>query len=219
MNLNDKIIKNEISKKSFHFNDIIIEINDKVYDPCEDTFLLIESIRIKKNDFVFEIGTGCGIISLECARIGAKVISSDINPYAIQTAKKNFFNNMSKLKGKIEFRQGDLFSVLKKDEKFDVIIFNPPYLPTKPKDKIGKPGWIDIALNGGYDGLQLTKRFIKSINIYLKKTGIAYFVFSSLSDRDVIENYISKFGLDFEIIKSYHFDDETIDSYSVFVPK
>ena len=46
-----------------------------------------ESIKIKSYEKVFEIGTGCGLIALECARLGANVVCSDINPYAIELEK------------------------------------------------------------------------------------------------------------------------------------
>jgi len=89
----------------------------------------LESIQINYDDSVFEIGTGCGLIALECAKLGAKVICSDINPYAIKIVKENYHVNKSKLKGSIDVRYGDLFTVLNKNEIFDIIIFNPPYLP------------------------------------------------------------------------------------------
>ena len=211
-----KNLKNNHSIKIFHFKGLTIKIHPEVYEPAEDTFQLIEAVEVKEGDTVLEIGTGCGIVALECARIGAEVICSDLNPHAVTLAKQNYLINKSSLKGFVEIRQGDLFSVLNKDEKFDVIIFNPPYLPTQPEDRIGGTGWFDIATDGGVDGLELTKRFIGGLNKHLKKTGHAYFVFSSLSDRKKLDEQIFNAGLKSEVILSCLFSDEQIDVYCIY---
>ena len=196
--------------KKFEFKGLTIYLHPEVYEPAEDTFLLIDAIDIKPDDFVFEIGTGTGIIGLYCVMIGADVICSDINPYAIELTKRNFLVNQNLLKGNFEVRTGSFFSVLDKYEKFDKIIFNPPYLPTKSKDIVGGSGWFDKAVNGGADGLLQTQKFIKNLSKHLKKEGAGYFVFSSLSDRKKLDYIISKAGLDLEILKRQNFDDEKL---------
>jgi release factor glutamine methyltransferase len=162
-----------------------------------------------------EIGTGCGIIALECARIGAKVICSDINSLATALVKRNYQRNKSLIKGHIEVRLGDLFKVVKNNEKFDVIIFNPPYLPTKRSDYTGGSGWFDVATDGGVDGLSLTKKFIEELKAFLKRQGKAYFIFSSLSDRKKLENILLKSNYRYKIVKSQKFLDETIEVYQI----
>jgi len=159
------------ASKYFHYNDLVIILHPEVYDPAEDTFLLIEAINVAKDDTVLEIGTGCGLIALECARHGANVICTDINPYAIDIAKQNYFKNKYLIKGSFEVRNGDLFSAVKKDEVFDIIIFNPPYLPTHKKDLVGGHGWFDIATNGGIDGIKIKsfKFEPQSVNILIDK--------------------------------------------------
>ena len=200
-----------MNKNSFHYKSLLIEIHSEVYDPVEDTYLLLDAIDIKKNDSVLEIGTGCGIIALECARIGANVICTDINPIAVELVKKNYLMNQSLLNGNFDIRLGDLFSPLLSSETFDVIIFNPPYLPTKKDEHVG--GWYDVALNGGKFGLDVTKRFIEGLSKFLKKNGKAYFIFSSLSDKKKLEQIIKKNKLDSEIILNKKFDDETLSVY------
>jgi len=204
-----------INQKSFNFNNIEIKLHPNVYDPAEDSFQIIESIKINNNDKVFEIGTGCGLIALFCTNLGANVICSDINPYSVKLVKQNYEDNKSKLKGSLEVRYGDFFSVLKKNEKFDVIIFNPPYLPIIEKNFLSKQDWIDIATNGGIDGLKLIKRYILNVSKYLEKNGHAYFIFSSLCDRDKLNIYLNKSGLKSRIVSSGKFDDEKIDVYSL----
>ncbi len=200
-----------MNKKSFHYKSLLIETHSEVYDPAEDTYLLLDEIDINKNDSVLEIGTGCGIIAFECARIGANVICTDINPIAVELVKKNYLMNQNILTGNFEVRLGDLFSPLLSSETFDVIIFNPPYLPTKKDDHVG--GWYDVALNGGKSGLDVTKRFIEGLSKFLKKSGKAYFVFSSLSDKNKLESIIEHSQLDSKVILSKNFDDETLSVY------
>jgi len=210
-----KNFKNNHSVKTFHFKGLKIDFHPEVYEPAEDTFQLIAAVEVKEGDIVLEIGTGVGIVALECARIGAEVICSDLNPYAVKLTKHNYLINKSSLKGSIEVRQGNLFSVVNKDERFDVIIFNPPYLPTQSEDCIGGTGWFDLATDGGIDGLELTKRFINGLSKHLKKTGRSYFVFSSLSDRKKLDKYLNKTRLKSEIISGCWFDDEKLDVYCV----
>jgi len=206
----------KLSFKTFHYNELIIELHHEVYEASEDTFQLLESIEVNEDDTVLEIGTGCGLIALECARQGAKVVCTDINPYAIELVKRNYLRNQPMLKGTVEVRCGDLFSVLKSDERFDIAIFNPPYLPTRPEERIGGTGWFDAATDGGVDGLSLTKIFIEEVGKYLSKQGRAYFVFSSLSDRKKLDAYLSNVELKSEVVLSRLFNDEQIDIYCMY---
>jgi len=196
--------------KTFHFKDLTIEVYPEVYDPAEDTFQLIESIDVKKGENVLEIGCGCGIISLLCARKGADVVCTDINPYAVKNTKGNYKKNKEMIKQGFEVRKGDLFSVLKPNEIFDVIIFNPPYLPLKEEDNIVDT-WFNRAVDGGKTGLKNTKKFILQVSKYLDKKGRAYFVFSSLSNKENLYEIISKTTLKYDIVSSNTYDNEKIE--------
>jgi len=199
--------------KSITYKNLKLKIYLEVYEPSEDTYYLLESINVKKNQSVLELGTGCGLIAIECARKAKNVVGTDINPHAIECAKKNLELNKQKINCLVDFRQGDLFKAVKKNEKFDIIIFNPPYLPTKSNEKIN--GWLNMALDGGYDGLLITKKFLKNVLKYLKKNGKAYFVFSSLSNQKKLENIIFSNNLKTKIITKKWFDIERIDIYCI----
>ena len=198
----------------FHFNNLEIEIEPNVYDPSEDSFLLLEFLKFSTDQKILEIGTGCGLISLEACRRGANVICTDINLFAVKLTKKNIENNKHILKGTIEVRKGDLFSVIRSDELFDLIIFNPPYLPTTKKEKIDK--WFDLATDGGNDGQFVIKRFIKDVKKYLNSSGRAYFIFSSLSNRKKLEDYLKEKSFTYNIVHNRRFDDETLDVYCIY---
>ena len=202
-------------QNSFQYNGLKIQLHQEVYEPAEDTYQLIDSLKITEEDFVLEIGTGCGIIALECCRLGANVICTDINPYAVYITKKNYEVNKQLLKGNFEIRRGDLFNVVKSNEKFDKIIFNPPYLPTKSNELVLGSGWFDISVNGGKDGLTIIKKYIKNIDRFLKSNGQAYFVFSSLSKRVILEKYIDSIGYQKQIISSKNYDGELLDIYCI----
>ncbi len=81
------------SNKSFTFKDLTIELHPEVYEPAEDTFLLVDSIVVSEGDSVFEVGSGSGLIALYCASLGANVVCCDINPFAVELIKKNFLVN------------------------------------------------------------------------------------------------------------------------------
>jgi release factor glutamine methyltransferase len=207
------INKPSSSPNIFHYNNLVIELHPDVYDPAEDSFLLLDSIPLAPQYLVLELGTGCGLIALECAHKGAKVLCTDVNPFAVQLTRHNIDRNRHLLKGAVEIRQGDLFTVLKKTELFNVIIFNPPYLPTRKIEKIG--GWFDIATDGGRDGLKLTKRFLNGLHNYLLRKGVAYFIFSTLSKRSTLEQYLKNERLAASIVARQMSDDEELDVYRV----
>ena len=102
--------------------EIIIEIAQDVYSPSDDSLLLLSAINPKSNQKILEMGTGSGIISLHCAKAGCKVTAADISQISLDCA-----NNNAKINGlNIQFIQSNLFSNI--EGKFDMIIFNPPYL-------------------------------------------------------------------------------------------
>jgi release factor glutamine methyltransferase len=127
----------------------------------------------------------------------------------------NYHENKFLLEGSIETRYGNLFSVLNKNEKFDVIIFNPPYLPIDTHDIINKEDWINIATNGGNDGFNLIIKFILKLKNHLKKNGNAYFTFSSLSNKKNLNKFLKKKGLKYKTISNRKYDDETIYVYKI----
>ena len=197
----------------FHCNGLSIKSDPEVYEPAEDTFLLLETLDVHPGETILELGTGAGVIAMDCARKGARVVCSDINPFAIRLTRRNIERNRHSLKGSIEVRQGDLFRVLRPLERFDKIVFNPPYLPTKSYERVG--GWFDVATDGGRDGLRLTRRFLHEVTEHLLKHGHAYFIFSTLSSRASLEKTLKRERLSFEISARRSFEGEELDVYIV----
>jgi len=129
--------KKDDTPNIFHYHDLVIETHPEVYDPAEDSFLLLETLHVDSHDTVLELGTGCGLIALDCARKGSPTVCTDINPFAVQLTRRNIERNQPLLKGSLEIRQGNLFSVLHEKELFNVIIFTRHTYPLKNKKKLG----------------------------------------------------------------------------------
>ena len=190
-------------------------MHPEVYNPAEDTFLLLDAIDVTETDTVFEMGTGTGIIALACAQKGASVLCSDINPFALYLAKKNYEQNKKKLPGIITIKKGSLFDVVSESEQFSLIIFNPPYLPTSNDDSVDGYGWFDAAVDGGLTGLKLTLPFLENLSNYLYEKGRAFTLFSTASSRDKFNKILRDNHLKSIVVSSLSFTDETVEVHKI----
>ncbi|AAB98930.1 TPA: methyltransferase [Methanocaldococcus jannaschii] len=171
---------------------IKLKLHPEVYEPAEDSILLLKNLVDVKNKDVLEIGVGTGLISIACAKKGAKkIVGVDINPYAVKLAKENAkLNNVN-----ISFFESDLFENV--TGKFDVILFNPPYLPTSEDEKIDS--YLNFAFDGGKDGREILDRFIYELPNYLKKGGVVQILQSSLTGEKETINKLKPLGFKVEI--------------------
>ena len=193
-----------------------IETDDLVYIPSDDSFLLAENLEIKEGQSVLEIGTGSGIVSMYASLLTDDVTATDINYNALELAEKNFhLNNINTIK--LEF--GDLFEPVK-DQKFDVILFNLPYLPTDSDDIIDDD--LNYAFDGGLDGRNVIDRFINQVSNHLNDKGIVQMIQSSLSDNEKTLNMFDRNGFIAEIAESEKFFFEEIvliNAYKIWMIK
>ena len=133
------------SRKTVFYADLCFEVFEEVYEPAEDTFLIADKFdrAISEGDTVLDMGTGCGILAVIASKKARRVVATDLNPNAVECAKHNA--KVNRAASKIEVRLGDLFGPILKTEKFDVILFNAPYLPSKPEEE---KTWTDRAWAG-----------------------------------------------------------------------
>jgi len=178
------------------YNGIIIYKHPEVYEPAEDTFLFAENLDIQRKDEVLEIGTGTGLIAVYAAQRTKRVVATDINKHAIKCALKNTITNKTY---NIELREGNLFEPIK-DEKFDLILFNTPYLPTDEEEKLDEE--LNAAFDGGADGREVIDAFLGQVKDYLNEEGRVQLVQSSLSDNEKTLSKLKELGFEAEITAS-----------------
>lgn len=143
----------------------------EIYQPSEDSYFLSDVIKKEipkllnknKNLSVLEIGCGSGIQLLTLKELGVKYLSGlDINQTAVKHCKNLGFNCIL----------SDLFSNIK--DKFDLIVFNPPYLPENKYDK-------EKDTTGGKKGSEIINEFLKQAKPHLNKNGKIILLTSSLT--------------------------------------
>jgi release factor glutamine methyltransferase len=169
----------------------------QVYTPDADTYLLLEAAltEVKPGDLVLEVGTGSGLIAAELAGT-TRVVATDINPHAVLCARK---------KG-VEVVQDDLFCGIR--SSFDVILFNPPYLPTQPEERIND--WLEYALDGGLNGRVVIERFSDQVERVLAPGGRILLLISSLTGLPEVRDLFFEAGFVSEILLKKKIEDETL---------
>ncbi len=164
-----------------HFGDYSFNVWDNVYEPAEDSFFFAENLLVQEDAKVLDIGTGCGILGILAAKKASIVLAVDVNPYAISCAKENA--KINHVQGKMAFVRGSLFTCLSDEAKFDVILFNAPYLPTE-KQEAAEHAWLAYAWDGGVTGRKVIDRFIIESHRYLALNGQILLLQSTLADVD-----------------------------------
>lgn len=161
------------------FGTLRISVSQTVYEPAEDSFLLATYASSLKGS-ILEIGCGTGIVALSAAQGDAanSVLAVDINPEAVECAKRNAEANGIK---NCRFQQGNLFTAIPDTEKFNYILFNPPYLPTTREEKL-KLESENSAYDGGESGLETFMQFAEGVSEHLTEGGKAAVIATSLND-------------------------------------
>ena len=172
-----------------------------IYDAAEDSYLLEKFVRkYSKNKSILDMGTGTGILAIASIQSGAdKVLASDINKGAVKKVKRLGINAI----------QSNLFSNI--NEKFDLIIFNPPYLPKdKREDKESA-----LSTTGGKRGDEIIIRFLKNAKSHLNPNGFILLIVSSLTPRREIILTLKKLSLKKKVLERKNLFMESIEVWKI----
>lgn len=153
------------------FCGIDLVIHPKVFNPnyTKVSKFFADNINIDSGSEVLDMFTGSGAIAFATASDAKKVVGVDISPLAISCAREN----ADRLKlSQFEFRQGDLWEVVKDDEKFDVILSSPPFLPATPETLLEKAVVDSLDMSN-------TIKFMKEAPQHLKDGGKILMSFSN----------------------------------------
>lgn len=176
---------------------------DNVYEPAEDSFFLLDCLE-KEEKFlratagesltplvVAELGSGTGIVSSIMPQIMDRkyiALASDVNPSACNCTKKSWKMSWpsSSRTFPIQVIRGDLLDWVRPNT-IDILLFNPPYVPspsvpTRPHcvnddEELVDDRWVDLALDGGDQGMEITNLLLKQLHMKLSEKGIAYILF------------------------------------------
>lgn len=191
------------------FFGLSLNVSNACLTPRADTEVIcekaIEFLKNKKCADVLDICTGSGCIALAvAANTDSLVDALDISEKAIEIAEKNAKGTF--LQDKVNFFKCDVLSngFLKITKKYDLIISNPPYIPTKDIENLSEEVKKEpiSALDGGEDGLVFYRRFLKTLPNMLKKGGKIIFEIG-YDQKEDMENLISKYGYKHEFFYDY----------------
>jgi len=161
-----------------------IVLHEGVYMPREDSHLTVKTLKgkIPKDAKVLDVGSGSGILAMFAAKSAKEVVAVDINPAAVECTKENAEKNEIE---NLKVLESDLFQNV--EGKYDIIIFNAPYLPVEDEGMEAK------AWSGGPTGRRQIERFMGQVSPHLTDKGKIYLVISSLTGlqatRELIQNH------------------------------
>lgn len=174
--------------------------DENVYEPAEDSALLADVAvgEIPGGGLVLDVGTGTGYVATKITeRTGARVVGSDLNPHACRRAREE---GVSVVRGNLTdpFRAGT----------FDVVTFNPPYLPLDSNDE--RSDWLDVALSGGESGRAIIESFLDDVGRVLVPDGFVLLLASTVSDVEAVARYAGRRGFGSVALRDVTYPGETL---------
>jgi HemK-related putative methylase len=144
------------------------------------------------------MGTGSGICALFAARHGGRVVAVDVSPAAVRCARLNA--SLNQLEDRIDVRLGDLYEPLA-GRRFDLVLFNPPFLLGAPKDH----------RDAAWRSEDAARRFAAGLGDHLTDTGVALVLLSSFGDACAsFESELRANGFDLAVFARRRYINETV---------
>jgi release factor glutamine methyltransferase len=175
-----------------------------LYLPSEDSILLADCLKDYSGDIALDIGVGSGIITQTLCENFKKVVGTDLEFEILEKCKEDVVSNTSKdSEKKLENERGfelvcaDGASAFR-DNIFDLVVSNPPYLPEDYDNEGMKIH--DEAIYGGKSGIEVTLKIIKSSLSTLKREGKLLIIVSSLSNISRLQELLELLNLNMKKI-------------------
>lgn len=181
---------------------------ETVYQPAEDSRLLAETVLEALDEggggedpLILDVGTGSGYVAYRLREDGGvRVVGSDLNPEACQQAAER----------DLPVVRANLLDPFRADS-FDVVVCNPPYLPTPPDQEWDD--WMERALSGGEDGRAVIDPILDDLGRVLAPGGVAFLLLSSLTDPDAVQARAEAAGLTWTVLAEEAHPFETLFVY------
>jgi HemK-related putative methylase len=171
--------------------------NPKVPRTGEFLASQIDSRLVQRDWEVLDMGTGSGVCAVFAAKHARRVVAVDINAAAVRCAGINALLNH--LDHKIDVRHGDLFEPVP-EERFDLILFNPPFVLGVPKDDRDRAWRSD----------DVAERFATGLGAHLKPAGSALVLLSTFGDGHVFLEAFRKQSFDISVLAERRFVNERL---------
>ena len=171
--------------------------NPKVPRTGEFLASLLDANLVGRNFEVLDMGTGSGVCAMFAAKYARRVVAVDINPAAVRCAEINVLLNH--LEHKIDVRHGDLFAAVP-GERFDLILFNPPFLRGAPRDDRDR----------AWRSSDVAERFAAGLRAQLNPGGFALVLLSTFGDGNFFLGEFRRQGLEISVEAERRFVNETL---------
>lgn len=155
------------------------KLSNDTYQPAEDTYFLEDHIKDEKGGSALDIGSGSGYLTKSLCKSFSFVVGTDVNFDALK-------NQLNRPENLVCCNGADAFQ-----NKFDLIICNMPYLASEEI--------LDIATDGGEEGIVIPMKIIKSAKNCIKEGGKFLFVSSSLSNYEKLAELTKQEGFKVKI--------------------
>ncbi|MDO8428512.1 MAG: methyltransferase [Candidatus Diapherotrites archaeon] len=176
--------------KYYFFKDKQLPLLDSLYEPREDSYLLAKTVKIQKGETTLDMGCGSGIQTINVLLQGAQATAADVNEVALKNTELCAY--ALGFKKNLKLIHSNLFEKISITEKFDTIVFNPPYVESH---SLAIP-----EIDGGKKGRQILDKFLKQVPNYLNPKGSCYFLQSNLNGVKETEKKLAQLNFSFQII-------------------
>ncbi|CEP63218.1 S-adenosylmethionine-dependent methyltransferase LALA0_S07e05116g [Lachancea lanzarotensis] len=203
---------------------------DKVYEPSEDSFLLLDALEKDRAfltqflgsqgvNLVCEVGCGSGIVTTFMMQnnIPSKYsiyVPTDVNPWALESTVGTVQRNECGQRFFSPVRTNLVHSI--REQEIDLLVFNPPYVPaetvpavpqdweldpTKVASEQRPDDWLDLALLGGDDGMVVTWQLLNNLDSFLSAKGVAYILFCARNKPLDVVKHMQEQGWQSELVE------------------